>query len=178
VWRSLGASWFTRALADKSGLEVAAFAFTIGVLSTTGQFVLLYNRPQEVVALWKAEDTGAPPLAQMERITLGVDHAEVAGLAAAHWGLPAPIVDVLGGYLTPERVPAPLTVLALSLRVALAATDQLCQRGAFSDDPVFDAPPALGQLAALTGTAPEALHEAIVSERDDALIFMQAIAGA
>lgn len=176
VWRSLGASWFTRTVAERAGLEVAALAFTVGILSTSGHFVLLYNYPAETVALWQAQPGGTVPSAEAERAALGTDHAEAARLAGAHWGLPAPIIEVLGGILVPDQVPPPLNLIAYALRTGLAASDQLCPREGEAAA-AFDPPSALGRLAELAGVPAETLRLAVEAERDDALTFMQAIVG-
>ncbi len=172
IGRSLGAAHFAQVLVEEARLgESASLAFTTGLLSTSGQFVLLYNRPDAYAAL--VRDHGGVPPAGAEREAFGADHAAVARAAAAAWNLPEAVEQVLSGYLMPGQLPEPLRPLAWALRVSLSATDQLClSANEEGEAPLFIPPPALIPLAQQSEASAEHIAQRVFEERERASAFM------
>ncbi|MDX1530792.1 MAG: HDOD domain-containing protein [Rhodothermales bacterium] len=179
VRRSLGAAHFAQVLVTEVQLrEAASLAFTVGLLSTSGQFVLLYNKPEAYTDLVRKHANGGVPPAAVERMALGRDHTAVAQAAAAAWNLPEAVEQVLGGYLTPGRLDSYLRPLAWALSVGLSAVDQLCPATSKAEDedvPLFIPPPALAALARESEVAVERLAEVVFAERARAQEFIELV---
>ena len=100
-------------------------------------------------------------------------HPELAARAVRHWNLPQEIGSVLGSMddlacATPELRP-----LALTLIVALAASDQLTAEQ--EAERAFEPPAVLPTLAACTDTAPEALVALVEERRERVRQFIAAM---
>lgn len=171
VRRSLGAAYYTHDLATYTALAPAPFAFTVGLLSTAGRMVLLYNWAQAYPVLWEG---GRMPTAEEEREALGVGHAELGAQAALHWNLPEEIRTVLEAMDDLERATPELRPLVLALSVALDAAERLDGEGRAPgrrpSPPGL--PSAVEMLAACTETTPEDLGARIEAHRERAREFV------
>jgi putative nucleotidyltransferase with HDIG domain len=94
-WRhALSTAFCAQALAQARGIDDCV-AYTCGLLHDIGTLALAIHFPDafsETLA-WAARHDAAPIVA--EQVLLGIDHAEVGGLLAAHWRFPQVIVDAI-----------------------------------------------------------------------------------
>ncbi len=101
-----------RLLADQLHPTQAAESFTIGLLQDMAVPVLAHARPDDygpVLCAWHAH--AEPSLEELERSTFGWSHAEVGGMLAHAWKLPAALTDSIAGHHSDdlsdrERLPA------------------------------------------------------------------------
>lgn len=64
------------------------YGYTAGLLHGIGQLALFQDAPEEYPKLMEAARAEGTDLLYSERQMFGVDHAELAGLIMAEWGLP------------------------------------------------------------------------------------------
>lgn len=109
-WRhTVAVAFASRALAAAHGLD-EELAYTAGLLHDVGRLVLAAHFPAAHAAvLQAARQAGGGPL--LEREVTGTDHAEVGALVAAHWHLPAAVVDVIARHHRPDEAATACTLL-------------------------------------------------------------------
>jgi putative nucleotidyltransferase with HDIG domain len=95
-------NWWRHSIATALVAEYAAtdrldvnFGYTAGLLHTIGQLVMFQQAPDEYPKLADAAYAEGHDLRACERDRFGVDHAELAGLILAEWGLPANAQDAV-----------------------------------------------------------------------------------
>jgi HD-like signal output (HDOD) protein len=74
----------------------------IGLLHDMGKILLLEGLGKEYVDVIKTAALNEVDLVEVETRILGFDHAHVGSLVAAHWGLPASVVDAIQHHHGPE----------------------------------------------------------------------------
>ena len=124
--RSLATAQLARRFLSTSGR--AEEGFTAGLLQNIGRLVLavcLKERYQEVV---ERARRGGAPIAEVERETLRVSHAEVGAYLLNLWGLPATIVEAVAFHHAPGGVLHDDTDLVDAVHVADALVDQAMDR--------------------------------------------------
>ena len=98
AWRhAVATALSAEALARWRGLDADA-AYVCGLLHDVGRLALAAHFPARFAAtLERLSGHDELPI-DVERELLGTDHAEVGALIAAHWKLPARVVDAIGGH--------------------------------------------------------------------------------
>ncbi len=85
-------------------------AFTSGLLHDFGKIILVYNRPEEAVALYEERSiekaVHEPNIRQMEQLLFGYDHTEAGEFAARKLNFPDVLVDVIARHHHPEALEA------------------------------------------------------------------------
>jgi len=101
LWRhSLAAAIATERTAKLLALDVEG-TFVSGLLHDIGKVALDTLYPEIFrEAVQKSHDE-AVPLAEAEAFYFDLDHAEIGGLLAEHWNMPAPIVDAVRNHHDP-----------------------------------------------------------------------------
>jgi HD-like signal output (HDOD) protein len=74
------------------------FGYTAGLLHGIGQLALFQQAPQEYPFLADAAYASGADLRQREQERFGSDHAELAGLILAEWGLPANLQHAVAAH--------------------------------------------------------------------------------
>jgi HD-like signal output (HDOD) protein len=119
---SVETSRLARLLGD--GAEWQSHAFTAALLHEVGQLVLASSRPaafRKVLDAWPgagAEDG----LCAAEHEAFGVSHLEVGVQLLGRWGLPAPVIDAVGGH--PEAGAGGVTDAAAAVTLAHHAVEE------------------------------------------------------
>ncbi len=102
-WRhSLAVGFYAGELAQRARTADVPSAFTAGVLHNMGRLAMFYADPaglDQAVACAMAEGRS---LEDVERQLLGYDHAELGGLLAERWHLPAEIREAITGHHTAD----------------------------------------------------------------------------
>lgn len=84
------------------GDELVGDAFTSGLLHDFGKIILVYNRPEEAVALYEErsleKEVHEPNIRQMEQLLFGYDHTEAGEFAARKLNFPDVLVDVIARH--------------------------------------------------------------------------------
>jgi HD-like signal output (HDOD) protein len=93
---SVETSRLARQLAD--GTEWQSHAFTAALLHEVGQLVLASSRPAAFGAVLDAWPAGEQGLCAAEYEAFGVSHLEVGAQLLGRWGLPAPVIEAVGGH--------------------------------------------------------------------------------
>lgn len=118
-------------------------AFTSGLLHDFGKIVLVYNCPEEAVALYEdgsiKQEVDEPDTRQLEQLLFGYDHTEAGAFAARKLNFPDPIVEAIASHhdrdILPQEEPP-----ARMLRAVTAANRAAKAMGhAFNDAIDWDA---------------------------------------
>ena len=170
---SIGAAFYTQAIAQRVDLPQQGLAFTAGLLHAAGRLVLLYNRPNDYEALWWTSQSEGVPSAADEQLIFGTDHAALGGRATMHWQLPVELCRVVEQYLEPEAIDDPAQRrLAQALAAGTAVTLQQHGLAARPDQEAFEMPETLIALAEAQGVNPTELAEQIAAIQDQAARFI------
>lgn len=90
--------------------EFVGDAFTSGILHDFGKIILVYNRPEEAVALYEEQsiekEVDEPNIRQMEQLLFGYDHTEAGEFAARKLNFPDILVDVIARHHHSEALEA------------------------------------------------------------------------
>jgi len=91
-------------IADHVGVETldVDFGYTGGLLHAIGQLPLFQHAPKEYSELVDAAHAGGLDLMQCERERFGADHAELAGLIVAQWGVPRSLQQAVSECHIPD----------------------------------------------------------------------------
>lgn len=94
-WRhALGTALCAQMLAQPRGLD-AAEAYTAGLLHDIGRLALATHFPQALNAVTVLAASQDLPADEAERAVLGLDHAQVGAMVAAHWRLAPAVVNAI-----------------------------------------------------------------------------------
>ena len=109
LWRhSVATALSTELICLLTRERVPAEAFTAALLHDIGRVVLSrYVDADTWELVMRAVSEGSEVLLDAEREILGVDHAELGALIAAHWKLPRVIGDSIRFHLTPDEASDP-----------------------------------------------------------------------
>jgi putative nucleotidyltransferase with HDIG domain len=110
-WRhTVAVAFASRALAAAHGLD-EELAYTAGLLHDVGRLALAAHFPAAHAAVRQAAQRAGRGGPVLERLVTGTDHAEVGALVAAHWHLPAAVVDVIARHHQPDEAATACTLL-------------------------------------------------------------------
>jgi HD-like signal output (HDOD) protein len=105
-WRhAVATALCARSLAPLAGLD-AEEAFLAGLMHDFGSLVLATQFPRASAAAHALAAARPLPLHEAEAALLGVDHAEVGALLAAHWHFPPPMVRAIACHHAPPPADA------------------------------------------------------------------------
>ena len=121
LWQhSVAAARAARHLSERVGLD-SDEAYVAGLLHDIGKIVLdQYMQDEFARALDLTTDDGIP-FDQAERSVFGVDHAEIGGVLAERWELPARLVDAIRHHHRPSAAQT-----APRLTAAVHVADLVC----------------------------------------------------
>jgi HD-like signal output (HDOD) protein len=104
LWRhSVAAALATEEIKRRSVSPVPVEAFTAALLHDVGKLVLArFLAPEILTLVGRAQGEGGLTRLEAEAELLGVQHAELGGLIAQHWGLPEGIVGGVTYHHVPE----------------------------------------------------------------------------
>ncbi len=98
-WRhSLAVAAAARAITEKSGRGAAQEAYITGILHDVGRAILDIQAPEESARVLSALETAGGVGVQIERRTLGVDHAGVGEFVLRRWDIPEKIALAVGKH--------------------------------------------------------------------------------
>jgi len=93
---------------DDSDTELVGDAFTSGLLHDFGKIILVYNCPEEAVALYEErsieKEVHDPNIRQLEQLLFGYDHTEAGEYAARKLNFPDILIDVIAQHHTLETL--------------------------------------------------------------------------
>lgn len=136
-WRhAVATATAAQLLAFTTGVEPAT-AFTAGLLYRVGQLVMAAKAPEHFSQVLAYRAALGGDVLEIERRLVGVDHAVVGARVAAHWRLPALIVESLSQQDLPLRLGQQPT-----LGQVAAAADRLIDAIETGDDPAQAGPGA------------------------------------
>ena len=110
--------------------DIAAEAFTAGVLHDVGKLILIseeYEKFQTTNATAREEQI---ELIEAERQIWGANHAEIGALLLSTWGLPTSIVEVVALHHQLDRSPD----ASFSTLAAVAAADAISRSSNFDQN--------------------------------------------
>jgi len=146
-WRhSIAVAFKAAEYAGKSRRLDVPSAFTAGILHNMGRLAMFYADPaglDQAVAMALERDLS---LEAIEQDILGFDHAEIGGLLARKWKLPADIQDAVARHHTAETSET-------TLAAVVAAADAFVVRNGLL--PGYVVPPAYGETRSYQ---PDYLH--------------------
>jgi putative nucleotidyltransferase with HDIG domain len=105
LWRhSVATALAAQMAAPFLQVSVPAESFTAALLHDLGKLILCrFLTPQIRMTLYRAYSQGAMNRLQAERSVLGIDHGELGGIVARHWGLPDSIVNGIIYHHNPQK---------------------------------------------------------------------------
>jgi len=141
------------------GVPPLDYVFTAGLLHDIGVVLLLGGAPEPEDACLAAAEEGGQSLCELERATLGTDHAHIGARACSSWKLPERLAELVRDHHEDDAHGA------LDLRVLQAANAlaKLCEEETDSSSQSRDWNTALAALARLDLT--EADLEALLEAR-------------
>lgn len=103
LWRhALATAMAAERCAKKFGIEVEG-AFESGLLHDIGKVVFDLIYPEEFVAAVQKAHEDECSIADIEKVSFGMDHAEVGGILAEHWNLPTTVAEAIRCHHHPEK---------------------------------------------------------------------------
>jgi HD-like signal output (HDOD) protein len=104
LWRhSVASALAAEPITRRTRVPLPPECFTAGLLHDIGKIVMArFLAPEHLRGLAAAREQGGTSSLQAEMEVLGVNHAELGGLIAAHWKLPARIVAGITFHHVPE----------------------------------------------------------------------------
>lgn len=165
--------------------DAAGDAFTAGLLHDFGKIILVYNFPDEAVALYEkdvlAEHIVTPSTRETEQLLFGCDHAEAGAYAARKLRLPDALADLIRYHHAPDERTLGEPTAAL-LRIVAAANSAAKAMGYAFTHPHDWADclehPVWAQLTAGTFAdyeAPEALAEEVRGQQEHVDQYVQSL---
>ena len=133
---SVAAGMLLELLAECAPLEDAEDAFLAGLFHDVGKLVIAVALPEQYEEMLSLAALTGEPLIEVERRTLGTDHAELSALAVEYWDLGEPIRTAAAYHHAPEQSPAGSGRIALAL--AVSKVDAMINAAGMS---LFPAPP-------------------------------------
>lgn len=176
LWRHcITASVAAEAIRREASAPVAPMIGTTALIHDVGKLVISECVPPNAVSLLnEVADREALPLHVVEREVLGLDHAEVGGVVARTWGLPASAQVALTQHHTPEPDDLFTHALVLADRLAHTSTEfreHLADgRLSVEDDPsewIAEALPDIARPVTVVGIAPSRIAELVVAIADE-----------
>lgn len=135
-------------------------AFTLGLFSTIGRLLLLYNVPDDYEALWFTCGDDGLPTTDNEQVIFGTDHLELGAQALEAWKLPERFAVLMAACSGKVASPSGDVQLAgEGLRVAMRWAEAVAlERAALPE------PDVLGGVPELTGRPADDL-QALLTEQ-------------
>lgn len=93
-------------ISDEIAIEPSGGAFIAGLLHDVGKLLIAVSMPKQYEDILAVVAVTGAPLIDCEREILGIDHAELSGLAIARWDLAEPIHCAARYHHEPERAKA------------------------------------------------------------------------
>ncbi|MBN1105306.1 MAG: HDOD domain-containing protein [Deltaproteobacteria bacterium] len=104
LWRySVASALIARDLAEKQGLQGSHLVFTAALLKDIGKVVLnqyVADSFQKIQFLVSQHDYS---FREAEKAVIGIDHAELGGLAAEKWGFSPQMVEIIRNHHLPDE---------------------------------------------------------------------------
>jgi HD-like signal output (HDOD) protein len=90
-------------MADEIPFESAGDAFLAGLLHDVGKLLIAVSLPQQYDDILALAAVNGCSLLECERAVLGIDHAELSGLAVSRWDLPEAVQAAVWYHHEPEK---------------------------------------------------------------------------
>jgi putative nucleotidyltransferase with HDIG domain len=103
-----------KVIAEHAGLK-PDLAYVAGLMHDIGVFWVATHHPREYGQISTLLDAPEHHLIEMERQTLGTDHAEIGAALCEFWGLPAEIQQPVSGHHNPDGLPPDPYVMCVHL---------------------------------------------------------------
>lgn len=140
--------------------------FVIGLLHDIGKMVMHLALAEQAQAIRRALDRDPSRLENIEKTTLGFDHAELGAELLRHWNLPASLIEPCLYHHTPRRAERFIKETA-ALHMADVIANNLQAPIATEDDLLLDE--CVWDLLALEEQRLERFHERVYEQMDEIL---------
>ena len=100
---------------DSSDLDTA---YLIGLLHDIGKLILAVKMPEEYQEAIRRQEVTRRPLTECELEVLGIDHAEISGIAVAKWNLPETVCAAIRDHHAPENGNGDTALPSLTMMIA------------------------------------------------------------
>jgi HD-like signal output (HDOD) protein len=109
-------------LCDHLPVDFPDGAYVAGLIHDVGRLVIAHMCGELAADFIAKQVLAGVPVTECERNVLGIDHAEVSGIAAAMWQLPEPVGNAVHFHHSPPAADGENSVLPLALVLAKADT--------------------------------------------------------
>jgi putative nucleotidyltransferase with HDIG domain len=100
---------------DSADLDAA---YLIGLLHDIGKLILAVKMPEEYQEAIRRQEVTRRPLTECELELLGIDHAEISGIAVEKWNLPESVCLAIRNHHAPENGNGETASPSLTLMIA------------------------------------------------------------
>ena len=119
LWNhSLKVAELSQLIAGTAAPNVAAHAFTAGLLHDIGQVILATNFPQEYEDMLRNLGRAQTSLSEAESLIFGAPNASVGAYLLGLWGVPYPVVEAVAYHHDPEQYPSTSFTALTAVHVA------------------------------------------------------------
>lgn len=93
-------------------------AYLVGLLHDIGKLILAVKMPEEYQQVVQRQEITRRPLTECELELLGIDHAELSGIAAEKWNLPEPVCSAVRNHHAPGNGVEPAASPSLTMMIS------------------------------------------------------------
>jgi HD-like signal output (HDOD) protein len=152
--------------------QAAPLCFTAALLHDVGKYVLALSLGEEYQQQATSAMEQEMRLCDVERRTMGVDHAEVGAMLLEQWGLPPLICTALAYQYTPEQYAGPRQ-LEVAIVAVSSEVSRLAGFGNAGDVGPLRLPAISLSASGLTAEAISAVIQELPQHRDEACDLLQ-----
>ncbi len=119
LWKhTIGVGFAARKVVKKTAMTVNESTFLAGLLHDIGKIIFSVYFPDEYREVLEKTVTGQAPLYNIEKESLGLDHAEMAYLLMKQWNFPADIIQPVRYHHDQSACPEEQLYMAMAINAA------------------------------------------------------------
>ncbi len=102
IWEhSSQCAFYAQSLAKMKGVEIEV-AYIVGLLHDIGKLILLTLTPELMQRITTLSEIKSISVAEIEKLAIGIDHAQIGEMITAKWRFPAKVAVAIGHHHLPK----------------------------------------------------------------------------